>query len=277
MEIGRREDVGEGGHGRFAAEFLEIRELGFAEAVEAAGGIFDLDREGVFVGAKAFDGLAGGSGDADEEKIFGEAVGRFGQNFGQEGGAAAFADGGEVRTVRRSGAVELVASGAGAARVHFGAARGVAGDRIGGNFAQRANIDDEIGESVVVEEPAFGHDGRNAVGDEGFESVVIGSAREADAIESGAATAFAVDAMAKGAVAFEEFFSGDGIGGERLFFGGLRRRGVGGKKQQESARDGQRNFEPDSLHREEPSEKNAQCFGSVSPEPRGVNEKCRRR
>ena len=259
-----------------AAKFLEIGEFGFAKAMEAAGIVFDLNGKGIFVGADAFDGLAGGGGSADEEKVFGEAVGRFGENFGEESGAAALADGGEIGAISVAGGVEHVARGAGTAGVEFGAVGDVAGNGIGGNFAELADVSDEIGERVVIEEPAFGHDGRDAVGDEGFESVVIGSARESNAIKRGAAAAFAVNAVTKGTVAFEKFFAGSGISGRGFFVSRLGGSALRRKKQEDGAHGGQRNLELNSLHIEKSWEGGAQCFGSVSPETRRVNERHRR-
>jgi hypothetical protein len=110
-----------------------------------------------------------------------------------------------------------VTGAASASGVNGGATRWVAGDGVGRNFTQGAHKRGEVRNVVISQEPAFGHIRRNAAGDDGLEGGVIGRVREFDAIERWAAAAFALDAVADGAVAFEEALAGLGIGGWSVF------------------------------------------------------------
>ena len=78
-----------GGHGGFAAKFLQIAQFALAEAVKAALLVFELDCEAVFIEANAANGLAGRSGGLHEKEFFRDGFCRILQSLAKARRAAA--------------------------------------------------------------------------------------------------------------------------------------------------------------------------------------------
>src|SRR6267142_5488810 len=88
-----------------------------------------------------------------------------------------------------------------------GAMSGIATQRLGGNFAERADIGGNVGNFFFAEKPTVRHFRGNAFGNDGLQSIVIRREKELRAVQIGTASAFAVHAVAKSTVAFKQAFA----------------------------------------------------------------------
>src|SRR5690349_18497597 len=196
-----------GGHGSLAAELFQIAEFAFAETMEAALLVLELNEKSVFVETDPANRRAGTSDRLDEEKIFGDGFGGILQSFAQTRGPAACAHVSEFRAVAGAFSCEDMTSGAAASGVNSFAARGIAGDNFGRNISEASSIRRDVGDFFWREIPGRRHIRLNAIFDDGLEGVVIRSMSEFCPPKRWTAAAAAVDSMAQGAVAFKNEFA----------------------------------------------------------------------
>ncbi len=217
VEFGGCECFGEGGHGAFGGEMFPGFEFGFAEAVECARGVTELEGEGVFGEALAADGLAGGGDGFDDQEIGGEMGGGGGDGGAEVGGVAFGADGGEFWAFGCALAVDDVAGMAAFGAEEGGSAGGIAGEFFGSYGAEGLDVAGDAGDLAGGELPCAGHFRGDALGDGFAEGFFVGRFREFRVGEGWAAASGASLAVAYGALGIEDALAegeiGDGVVG----------------------------------------------------------------
>src|SRR5690242_574767 len=103
------------------------------------GSIFDLNGEGVLVGANTANGFAGVRDSLHQEKAFGDGGSRIHECLSYVG-TAAYANISKFRAIASAGAVYDVAVATAGLRIGTSAAGSIAWHRLGRDLAERAHI-----------------------------------------------------------------------------------------------------------------------------------------